>query len=74
MTPLTLLDRSRVRPFVAIPIAYVVVAVASSFVIRLKEPRYLLAIVPMLAITVALLVDWDRVWLRIRSPQASLRG
>ena len=58
--------RRRVPPIVVVPIAYIVVAVASSFVIRLKEPRYLIAIVPMIALSIALLVDWDEVWAAMR--------
>ena len=58
--------RRRVPPIVLVPIVYIVLAVASSFVIRLKEPRYLIAIVPMIAISIALLVDWDEVWAAIR--------
>jgi 4-amino-4-deoxy-L-arabinose transferase-like glycosyltransferase len=58
--------RRRVPPIVLVPIAYIVVAVASSFVIRLKEPRYLIAIVPMIAVSIALLVDWDDVWVAVR--------
>jgi len=67
--------RRRVPPIVLVPIAYVVVAVASSFVIRLKEPRYLIAIVPMIALSIALLVDWDEVWTAIRrSPRRGPTG
>ena len=58
--------RRRVPPIVLVPLGYTVVAVASSFVIRLKEPRSLIAIVPMIAISIALLVDWDEVWATIR--------
>lgn len=68
-TPLALLERRRIPPIGMVPIAYVVVAVISSFVIRLKEPRYLIAIVPMLALSVALTVDWGGVWARIRANQ-----
>jgi len=67
--------RRRVPPIAIVPIAYVVVAVASSFVIRLKEPRYLIAIVPMIALSIALLVDWDEVWTAIRrSPRQGPTG
>ena len=62
--------RRRVPPIVIVPIAYVVLAVASSFVIRLKEPRYLIAIVPMIALSIALLVDWDEVWAAIRDSRS----
>jgi 4-amino-4-deoxy-L-arabinose transferase-like glycosyltransferase len=63
--------RRRVPPIVVVPIAYIVVAVASSFVIRLKEPRYLIAIVPMIALSIALLVDWDEVWATVRGSASS---
>jgi hypothetical protein len=56
---------------VIVPIAYVVLAIASSFVIRLKEPRYLIAIVPMIAVSIALLVDWDEVWATMRRSTSS---
>lgn len=69
--------RRPVPPIVLVPIAYVIVAVASSFVIRLKEPRYLIAVVPMLALAIALLIDWDDVWEQVRgrgSPPPSDRA
>jgi 4-amino-4-deoxy-L-arabinose transferase-like glycosyltransferase len=46
---------------------YAGVAVVTSFVISLKEPRYLIAILPMLAFAVALLIDWDKVWAGLRT-------
>jgi 4-amino-4-deoxy-L-arabinose transferase-like glycosyltransferase len=58
--------RRRVPSIVVVPISYVVVAVAFSFVIHLKEPRYLIAIVPMIALSIALLVDWDDAWAAMR--------
>lgn len=60
------IGRKPVPPIVLVPIVYVVVAVASSFVISLKEPRYLVAIVPMIALSIALLLDWDEVWAKMR--------
>ncbi len=36
--------------------------------IRLKEPRFVIAVVPMAALTVALVIDWDSAWARIRRP------
>jgi hypothetical protein len=62
--------RRRVPPIVVVPIAYVVLAVALSFVIRLKEPRYLIGIVPMIALSIALLIDWDDVWAVMRRPRS----
>jgi hypothetical protein len=54
--------RQRLVAIAWIPLAYVLLAVGSSFVIRLKEPRYLIAVVPMAALLVGLLVDWGRVF------------
>lgn len=54
--------RKRLVPVAWIPLAYVLLAVASSFVIRLKEPRYLIAVIPMAALLVGLLVDWGGVF------------
>jgi 4-amino-4-deoxy-L-arabinose transferase-like glycosyltransferase len=59
-------ERKPVPRIVVVPIAYVVVAVAASFVIRLKEPRFLIAIVPMIALSIGLLIDWDDIWVQIR--------
>jgi len=64
---LVAVGRQRVPPIVVVPIAYVIVAIASSFVIHLKEPRYLIAIVPMIALTIALLVDWDEALATMRA-------
>ncbi|MEO8437230.1 MAG: glycosyltransferase family 39 protein [Chloroflexota bacterium] len=61
--------RQRIPPIVAVPIAYIVIAIVASFVIRLKEPRFVIAVVPMAALTIALLIDWDLVWARIRNPR-----
>ena len=52
--------RATIPPIAIVPIAYVVLAIASSYVIKLKEPRYLIAVVPMAALIVALIVDWTR--------------
>jgi 4-amino-4-deoxy-L-arabinose transferase-like glycosyltransferase len=50
--------RARVPGIVVVPLAYAALAVAASFLVHLKEPRWLIAVVPMLAIAVGLLVDW----------------
>ena len=42
------LARDRSRRSSLVPIAYVVVAIVASFLIRLKEPRFVIAIVPMI--------------------------
>jgi 4-amino-4-deoxy-L-arabinose transferase-like glycosyltransferase len=60
--------RSRIPPITVVPVAYVIIAVAASFAIRLKEPRFLIAVIPMSAVAIALLVDWDGAWARIRRP------
>jgi 4-amino-4-deoxy-L-arabinose transferase-like glycosyltransferase len=59
-------SRRSIPSIAFVPMAYVVIAVASSFVIRLKEARFLIAIVPMMALSIALLIDWDDAWARIR--------
>ena len=69
---LGLVGRKSAPRIVLVPIAYVVVAVAASFLIRLKEPRFLIAIVPMIALTIALLIDWDDIWARIRGHERDL--
>ena len=55
---LALVRRAGVPRIVVLPIAYCAVAIAASFVIHLKEPRWLTAVIPMAAIAVGLLVDW----------------
>ncbi len=61
--------RRPIPPIVIVPIAYVVIAIISSVLIRLKEPRFLIAVIPMAALTIALLIDWDDVWAAIRRPR-----
>jgi dolichyl-phosphate-mannose-protein mannosyltransferase len=51
----------RIPPITLVPIAYVPVALFASYIIRLKEPRFVIAVVPMLAIAIGLAVDWDEV-------------
>jgi hypothetical protein len=71
---LALLDRRSIPRIILVPIAYIAFGVASSFLITLKEPRYLIAAVPMLAITVALAADWDGFVKTIRSPAARVEA
>lgn len=59
--------RDRIPPIAIVPAAYVVVAVAASYVMSLKEPRFLIAIVPMLALCIALAVDWGAAWSRAKA-------
>jgi hypothetical protein len=65
------LRREPAPRIVLVSLAYVAVAVAASFIIRLKEPRFLIAIVPMLAVSIALVVDWDDIWAEIRGRDAT---
>jgi 4-amino-4-deoxy-L-arabinose transferase-like glycosyltransferase len=60
--------RTGIPTVTVVPVAYVALATVASFFISLKEPRFLIAIVPMAAISIALLVDWDEAWARMRSP------
>jgi hypothetical protein len=57
---------------VAIPLAYTALAVAASFVLSLKEDRWLTGVIPMAALGVAMLVDWAAVvrWLGLPDPHA----
>jgi 4-amino-4-deoxy-L-arabinose transferase-like glycosyltransferase len=66
--------RDRIPPITIVPAAYIVVAVAASYVMSLKEPRFLIAIVPMLALCIALAVDWGEAWSRARSGGAGGRA
>jgi 4-amino-4-deoxy-L-arabinose transferase-like glycosyltransferase len=59
--------RQWLLPVTWIPLVYVLLAVGSSFLIRLKEPRYLIVVIPMAALVAGLLVDWGRV-IRARGP------
>jgi 4-amino-4-deoxy-L-arabinose transferase-like glycosyltransferase len=63
---LAALDRRSIPRIVLVPIGYIVLAILTSFFIKLKEPRYVIAVIPMLAVTLALLVDWDGFARRIR--------
>lgn len=60
--------RSRIPTITVVPIAYVIVSIVASFAIRLKEPRFLIAVIPMSAVAIALLVDWDGAWALMRRP------
>ena len=63
-----LVRRRPVPAIAAVPLAYAALAIGSSFLIHLKEERWLTAVVPMLAIAVGMLVDWGAVarWLTLR--------
>ncbi|HJP89133.1 MAG TPA: glycosyltransferase family 39 protein [Candidatus Limnocylindrales bacterium] len=60
------LRRDAAHSIVLVTGAYCLLAVGTSFLISLKEVRFLIAVVPMLSLTVALLVDWDAVWAQLR--------
>jgi 4-amino-4-deoxy-L-arabinose transferase-like glycosyltransferase len=59
-------SRKPVVPIVVVPLAYVAVAVVASYLIRLKEPRFVIAIIPMLALAIALVIDWGGIWADVR--------
>jgi hypothetical protein len=61
--------RRPIPPIVIVPIAYALIAIIASFLIRLKEPRFLIAVIPMSALAIALLIEWDDVWAAIRRPR-----
>jgi hypothetical protein len=71
---LVAIRRGSVPAITVVPVAYVAVAIAASFVISLKEPRFVVAIVPMIAMSIALLVDWDDIWAEARHRWAGPRG
>ncbi len=63
VTAVVAVARRRRLPLIAwVPILYVAAAVASTFVIKLKEDRWLIAVVPMMAIAVGLMLDWTGIW------------
>jgi hypothetical protein len=43
-------------------VVYILVALGASLVVSLKEPRHLIGLIPAAALTVALCVDWTRLW------------
>ena len=55
---IAVVHRARVPRIVVLPLAYAAVAVAASFLMHLKEPRWLIAVIPMTAIAVGMLLDW----------------
>ncbi len=56
-----LVRRRRIPRFGWVPIAYSVIAVGTTFLIHLKEDRWLTAVIPMGALAVATVVDWPAV-------------
>ena len=71
-TALAATRRGPIPPITFVPVAYVVLAVVASFLTSLKEPRFLIAVVPMMALSIALLVDWGDAWARSRSVHRDL--
>ena len=63
---LAAVSRKPVPTIVVVPLAYVVIAVVASYLIRLKEPRFIIAVIPMLALVIALWIDWGSVWADVR--------
>ena len=53
-----LVRRTRVPAVAIVPLAYSALAIAASFMFSLKEDRWLIAVIPMAAVAVGLLVDW----------------
>ena len=66
--------RERIPPITVVPAAYTLLALAASYLMSLKEPRFLIAIVPMLALCIAFVVDWGAAWARVRSGGAVPAG
>jgi 4-amino-4-deoxy-L-arabinose transferase-like glycosyltransferase len=64
------LRRMPIPAIVVVTTAYCAVAIGSSFLISLKEVRFLIAVVPMLALSIALAVDWGETWTRLRGHSA----
>ena len=53
--------RQRIPRFTWVPIAYCLIAVGTTFLIHLKEDRWLTAVIPMGALVVGTVVDWPAV-------------
>jgi 4-amino-4-deoxy-L-arabinose transferase-like glycosyltransferase len=49
---------------------YIALALAVSLLVRLKEPRHMLATIPMMAMVIGYLVEWDKVWNWVRGRRA----
>jgi 4-amino-4-deoxy-L-arabinose transferase-like glycosyltransferase len=50
--------RARVPSIVVVPLAYCAFTIVATFLIHLKEERWLTAVIPMSALATGLLVDW----------------
>lgn len=65
-TALVMTRRASIHPIAWVTASYCALVLAASFVISLKEVRFLIAVVPMMALTIALAVDWGEAWARFR--------
>ena len=59
--------RDTIPRITIVPVAYLAVALIASFLMSLKEPRFLIAVGPMMALSISLIVDWDGVWTDLRA-------
>jgi 4-amino-4-deoxy-L-arabinose transferase-like glycosyltransferase len=64
----------RASPVTLLVLGYAALAVVSSFFIGLKEPRFLIAAIPMTALAIGLLVDWGRWLSRLRDRDRRATG
>lgn len=56
------LAQGRRPPWITfLTLLYPTLAILISLVISLKEPRYLMAVIPVLAVAIGLLIDWDEI-------------
>lgn len=58
--------RNRLETLDWILLGYPVVAISLSFFIRLKEPRHLIGVLPIMALFIGTKVDWDAIWMWVR--------
>jgi len=53
--------RRRLPRIILLVLLYIALALAASILVRLKEPRHLMAVIPMMSIAIGLLVDWQHI-------------
>ena len=51
----------KLPPVTALLVLYIGFNLAYSLLVALKEPRHIIAIIPMMAILINLLIDWPQV-------------
>jgi 4-amino-4-deoxy-L-arabinose transferase-like glycosyltransferase len=57
----------KTRPRVtALLLLYMLIATGASLIIRLKEPRHLIALIPTTALVIGIAIDWRGLWVRMR--------